>query len=148
MAIWGVADPLPQPAVYGTVAAGDVSLALGVETTFITTGALSGLNPGPYFPQIWLTATIVLGATAPTALVIAFKLGAGSDVDTYTVEPGLLVNSAELAISVVLIGTNSLTAWQGAGSTINITGLASTHAATAKFVGSRAVVGLFRGPDL
>jgi len=135
------------PAIYTTVAGADVTLTAGSEITVITTGALVANNPGDYYPMIWLWLTIVLGAAAPSALQLAFKLGSGSDVDTFVIEPGLLVNLAELTIGVTLIGANSATAWQGSGSTINITGKATTQAATAKFVGSRAIVALMRGPD-
>ena len=148
MAIWGVADPTPAALVYGTVAAGDVDCVAGTETTVITTGPLAGLSPGPYYPLILCALTVVLGAAAPSALQFAFRLGAGSDVDVYVVEPGLLVALAEFIVPVYLVGVNSASAWQGAGSTINITGLATTNDATVKFVGSRALVGLSRGPDI
>jgi len=145
--IYGVASPLALPQAYQTVGAADVTLAAGVETAFITTPAIAALNNGDYYPLILGMVTVVLGVAAPTALVFAFKLGAGSDVMTYTVEPGLLVNSAELVIPLVLVGLSSSTAWIGPGSIVNITGLATGQDVTAKFVGTSAIIALFRGPD-
>lgn len=148
MAIWGVADPTPAALSYGTASAADVTLTAGSEVTIITTGALVALNPGPYYPLIWLTVAVILGATAPTALQFAFRLGAGSDVDTYVVEPGMLVNLAEFTLGIPLVGLNSAAAWIGSGSTVNVTGKATTTACTVKGVGTRALVQLMRGPDL
>jgi hypothetical protein len=145
--VYGIAAPATLPAIYGAVGAADVTLTAGAEVTAITTGAITAANPGDYYPLIWLWLTILFGATAPTALQFAFKLGAGSDVDTFVIEPGLLTNLGEIQVGVPLIGANSATAWQGSGSTINITGKATTTACTVKAVGSRAIVALMRGPD-
>jgi hypothetical protein len=143
--VYGVAQPLPLPAVY--TPSGDVTCNSSTETTCITTGAINAGNPFDYYPLIWGVATIYLGGTAPSALVLAFKIGAGSDVDTLTVDPGQLVNSAKLMIPFMLVGANSASAWSGAGSTINITANATGQAVTFKQVGSRAIVALLRGPD-
>ncbi|HEY2108237.1 MAG TPA: hypothetical protein VGH29_20730 [Candidatus Binataceae bacterium] len=148
MAIWGVQQEGTIGAAYGCVGAADVTLTSSTKVTFITTGAIVAADPGPYYPVIWLTAAILFGGTAPSALVIAFHLGSGSDVDTYTVAPALLVLSTTLLVSVVLVGANSNTAWSGAGSTINITANGTGQASTAKNVGCRAVVQLLRGLDL
>lgn len=148
MAIYGVANPLATAAIYGTAAGGDVTLTAGSEITIITTGALVALNAGPYYPLIWLTVAVLLGGTAPTALQFAFKLGSGADVDTYVIEPGTLTTSAEFVLAIPLVGANSTAAWIGSGSTINITGKATTTACTVKGVGTRALVQLVRGPDL
>lgn len=148
MAIYGVANPLATAAIYGTAAGGDVTLTAGTEVTIVTTGALVALNAGPYYPLIWLTVAALMGATAPTALQFAFKLGSGADVDTYVLEPGMLANLAEFTLAIPLVGANSAAAWIGSGSTINITGKATTTACTVKGVGTRALVQLVRGPDL
>lgn len=143
--VYGVAAPMPLPAVYNP--SGDVTCNSGTETTCITTGAINAGNGFDYYPIIWGVATIYLGGTAPSALVLAFKIGSGSDVDTITVDPGQLVNSAKLVVPFVLVGANSSSAWSGVGSTINITCNATGQAVTFKQVGSRAIVALYRGPD-
>lgn len=139
--IYGIANPYATPAVY--IASADVTLTAGSEVTVITTGAITANpagTPGTFYPLIFLTWTLVMGGTASAAVQFAFKLGSGSDVDTFVVEPGLLVNSAEIENEVTLVGAASNSAWIGAGSTINITGKATTTACTFKKVGSRAVV--------
>lgn len=143
--VYGIASPMALPAVY--TAGADVTLTAGAETTMITTGAISAPGPGDLYPMIWLCVAILFGATAPTALTFAFKLGSGSDVDSLAVAVASMVANATTYYYIPLIGVNSGTAWIGAGSTINITGLAVTTAATFKFAGSRALVALFRGPD-
>jgi hypothetical protein len=148
MAIWGIADPLPLPIVYGTVGGADVTTTPTEDTPVITTGELAGLSPGPYYPLIMGVLTIVLGGTAPASLQIDFFIGDGSDVDTYLVEPGLLVASAELVIPVYLLGVNAYTPWAGAGSVINVGVTTPDEAVTVKNVGSRCIIGLQRGPDL
>jgi hypothetical protein len=145
MSNWGVAAPLALPAVY--VPANDTSCTSSTATTVITTGALAALDNGDYYPLIWGVLTILLGGTAPSALTVKFILGSGSAVDTYTVEPALLVNSAELVIPIVLVGANSASAWAGSGSTINVQVTATGQAVTCKKVGSRLLVALFKGPD-
>jgi hypothetical protein len=145
--IYGVAAPNPLPASYGCVGAADVTLTAGAEVTFITTGAIAALNPGDYFPLIYGVLALAMGGSAPAAVVLAFKLGAGSDVATYTVPPAVLVASTTILIPFFFVGANSGSAWIGAGSTINLTANCTTNAGTAKNVGSYAIVALMRGPD-
>lgn len=144
---WGTSIPSPTALVYGTASSADVTLTAGSEITCITTGALTAPSNGPWYPIIIATFAVVMGGTASTALVFAFKLGSGADVDTYTVEPGMLVNSAEFTIAIPLVGVVSTTAWVDSGSTINITGKATTTACTVKGVGTRALVELRRGAE-
>lgn len=148
MAYYGQANPILAGALYVTAGPGsDVAVTAAAETTIMTTGALVNLDYGPYYPLIWLTVECLMGATAATALTYAFKLGAGADVDTYTVAPAKLVNAATVSTVVCLVGTNSKTAWTGSGSTINITALATAQNVTVKGVGTRAIAWLVRGPD-
>lgn len=146
--IYGVANPIAAALVYVTAGpSGDVSVTAGAETTFITTGALTALDPGNYYPIIWLVASCLMGGTAASALVYAFKLGSGSDVDTYTVNPAKLVNSATVGDSIPLVGTQSGSAWLGSGSTINITATSTGQNVTIKGAYTRALVWLMRGSD-
>ena len=143
--VYGIASPLALPASY--TAGADVTLTAGTETTIITSGVINAPGPRDYYPLIWLAVAILFGATAPTALTFAFKLGAGSDVDSQAVAVASMVANATTYYYIPLIGANSGTAWVGTGSTINITALAATTAATFKFAGSRALVALLPGPD-
>src|SRR5271155_3986879 len=110
--IWGTAQPGLIPAAV------------------IPAGAVALPAPGAYAPLVMAVLTILLGATPPSALKIAFKLGSGSDVDSYVVEPALLVTLAELVIPVFLAGVQSPTAWVGSGSTLNLTVNATGQAVT------------------
>jgi len=148
MSIWGVQREDLAATVYGTVSGNDVSCTSSTKTTIVTSGALAAISAGPYYPLIFLSVGIVLGATAPSALVLGFQIGSGSSVDTFALPVGILANSAVLSVAVTLVGVNSATAWQGSGSTINITANATGEAITVKNVGTRAVVLLCRGPDL
>lgn len=143
--IYGIANPLATPAVYVNTA--DQTLTAGTEVTIITTGALTALNPGTYVPMIWLYANILMGASLPSALQFAFKLGSGSDVDTQVVDVADATASKGWQYAVPLIGVPSATAWIGSGSTINITATATTNAATFKYATSRALVLLLRVDD-
>jgi hypothetical protein len=142
---YGVANPTPTPLVY--VPANDVTCTSSTATTVVTSGALTALDGGFYYPLLQGLLTILLGATAPSALTVKFILGAGSAVDTYTVEPALLVNSAELVIPIVLVGTSSATSWSGVGSTINVQVTGTGQATTCKKVGSRLLITLLRAGD-
>ena len=142
---WGV--QLSQPSAGTFVPASDTSCPSGTATTVVTSGAISTQFAGTFAPKLDGVLVILLGATAPSALTVKFILGAGSAVDTYTVEPGLLTNNAELMIPIFLVGTSSDSAWAGAGSTINVQVTAAGQAVTCKKVGSRILVQLARGPD-
>jgi hypothetical protein len=145
MSTWGVASPLALPAVYNPT--GDITCTADTAVTAITTGAIKALDNGNYYPLLLVTLAILQGATKPTSLTVKFILGAGTAVDTYTVEPGLLSNNGELVVNCALVGANSASAWSGVGSTINLQVTAAGQAVTCKQVGSRALVALFRGPD-
>jgi hypothetical protein len=146
--IYGVADNPTLPAIYGCVGAADVTLTADTETTWCTTGVIKVNYEGDYYPLIQGVLVCYLGGTKPNALTLAYKLGSGSDVVTYVVDPGQLVNSAKLVIPFCLIGPNSASAWYPTGSTINITALGTAQASTAKNVGSFALVQLLKGPNI
>lgn len=145
---YGVADNPFLPQSFGCVSGADVTLTAGTEVTFITSGVLKTNWAIDAYPLITGVLAVAFGGSAPTALVLAFKLGSGSDVVTYTVAPALLANSATIAIPFMFVGANSASAWFPTGSTINITANAATNAATAKNVGSYAMVQLLKGPNI
>lgn len=142
---WGT--QLSSPLVGTYVPANDTTCNAGTATTVVTSGAITTQFPGAFAPILEGVLVILLGGTAPSALTIKFILGSGSAVDTYTVEPALLVNSAELVVPIFLVGTSSDSAWAGSGSTINVQVTATGQAVTCKKVGSRILVQLVRGPD-
>lgn len=146
--VWGIALNPYVPVSYATVSGSDVTLTAGSEVTAITTGTIVANEAGDYYPLIFGALNITLGASASASLVIAFKIGSGSDVATLTVNTGLLVNSAVFIVPFCFVGANSGSAWYPNGSTINITGHATTHNATANNVGSYAIVQLIQGQNM
>lgn len=127
---------------------GDVTLTADTEILIVTTTtAIVPLTNGLYAPRVRGSLAFLMGATAATALVVAFRFNGGADISTYTVAPALLANNATIQIPFELIGANSLSDWSGAGKIIEITAKASTTAATLKQVGSYSFIDLIRGPN-
>ena len=146
MPIWGVANPWPLPAIYAP--ANDVTLTAGSEVLAITTtSALKG-NPGQsYVPVIFGAACITLGSSASAALTLAARYSGGSDFATQVIPAGILVNSAVLLIPLLLIGASVDAAGDGTigGAAIEITGDATTHAATWTKIGTALTIMLIPG---
>lgn len=143
MSIWGVNQALPNPSI--VTAGADVACAAGTETNVLI-ATISSVAPGQNLSlQSDLACIIVLGATPPTAMVIAARVGAGADYDAWTVPPAALVASANLSLSPSLLGTFTRNAL-AAGSTINITVNPTGQAVTFK-AQSRVVHSLFIGAD-
>lgn len=118
MSIWGVNQSPPSPAI--VTAGGDVTCNAGVETNVLS-GTVTVGTPGANFALVSdVMAYIILGATPPSAMVIAARQGAGADYDTYTVAPLALVANAVLPVSPTLTGIFAKNALAG-GATINIT---------------------------
>lgn len=139
---WG--SNMRQNVLAAFIPSADTSCSAGSATTVITSGAIALTDPGGYQPLIMGVLDILLGATAPSALTVSFILGSGSAVDTYTVEPGLLTNNAELYLPIFLVGGSSATDFTGSGSTINVQVTPTGQAVTAKKVGSRLFVQFLR----
>lgn len=145
MSVWGVAKPLLLPTVFAP--SGDVSCPAATQTTVITSGALVALDASNYYPLIWGVVALLMGATPPSACTIQFILGAGAQVDVYTVPPAALTANATLMVPLMLIGVNSKTNWVSPGSTINVQVNPTGQTITTKQVGSRLLMALFLGPD-
>jgi hypothetical protein len=101
MSIWGVNQALASPVV--TTATSNVSCPAGTETNVLP-ASLLWTTPGiDVYVECAAEMVITLGSTAPTALAINVRAGSGPDVDTFTVPPVLLVASANLILSPVLV---------------------------------------------
>jgi hypothetical protein len=136
------------PISAGCIGAADVSCTSGAETNVIASGTIKTPIQGDFYPLISGNLVIYMGATAPTALVIAFRIGAGADVATYTVDPGQLVNSAKVQFAFGFVGANSASAWFPTGSTLNVTVNPTGQTVTVKNVGSFAIFELIQGPNI
>jgi hypothetical protein len=147
--LYGVAQPVPMPILVGTVGGGvDVACPAGTETTVFTFPTYAALDHGAYYPVVTLNGCVTLGATIPTQLVFAFKLGAGSDVTASGVPANLFTANGNLFFSTVMFGINSLVSWVAPGSVVNVTLNPTGQAVTMRGSGAQCMLQLFRGPDL
>lgn len=129
MSIWGVNQSVGNPQI--ATAGSDVACSAGSETNALAItfpGASQGLNVGIL---VDVMATIVLGATPPTAMVIAMRVGAGADIDSYTVPPAALVANAVLNLGPTLTAVFARGSYP-AGSTLNVTVNPTSQAVTVK----------------
>jgi hypothetical protein len=129
---------------------GNVTLVAGTETLIVATAAtLVGIPGMNYIPIIIGQCVVLMGATAPTALVIAVKYAGGADFDTQTIDAGSLVANATGVFSVMLVGANVRAAGNGniGSGAVQVTGLATTTAATARATSTKFAVLLLPGPD-
>lgn len=135
MALAGIQNPFYLPAVFSPT--GDVTLTAGTPVMIATTTtAQKAQIGGGYYPLLLCTIVEVQGATHATALVYSFRFHSGSDISTYTVEPGDLVNSAERTRAFPLVGVESSSAWWPTGTIVELWGSATGQAVTVKQVGT------------
>lgn len=142
---WGVQRPNGLPTIVATVGAADVTLTAGSDITgFTPSAALIAAAQGTWAYVVQVFATIVLGGTAPSALVVKLKTATPTTLDTFTVPPANLVNSAILPLSFTLVGTSSGSLYWPTGDTpvitFNGTGQNSTLKANSRAVFSFALV--------
>ena len=143
---WGTNLGLQNPSLL--TLATDTSCTAGVATTVLQYGSsplLFAYAAGGFFLHVAGVLTIVLGATAPSALVITLNLATAGLQDTYTVEPGLLTNAAELIVPIELLSSNSGSIWYPTGDNPRIQVNPTGQAVTVKAVGSRALAILQQG---
>jgi len=142
---WGTQRPQGLPTIVATVGAADVSLTAGSDITgFTPAAALIAPAAGTWAYVVWVFATITLGGTAPSAMVVKLKTATPTTLDTFTVTPDNLVNSAILALSFMLVGTGSGSLYFPTGDTpvitFNCTGQAATLEAPSRAVFSFVLV--------
>lgn len=144
MSIWGVTQSLSSPVI--ATAASDVACPAATETNCLSASVVTGISGMNAYIEASLTGVIVLGATPPTALAIALRIGSNVDSDIYTVPPAQLVANAVLQIAVSLV--ISLSRSNGNASAIlNVTANPTGQAVTFK-AQSRVVYSYALGADL
>jgi hypothetical protein len=129
---------------------GNVTLLAGTETTIVATAAtLIGVPGMNYIPIVLGCFAGLFGAAAPTALVIAFRYAGGADLDTQTIDTGELAINATIEIPIVLVGANVRAQGNGniGSGAIQVTGLSTTQATTARGTSCKFAVILLPGPD-
>ncbi len=117
------------------------SQAAGVAVPLIQT------NPIDVYPIIWGNLAILLGATAPTALVVSYATTSGTAIASYTFPPVLLTNAATIMVPIYFVGPLSSTLYTGVGKDPLIQVNATGQAVTVKAVGSSAIFELVLGVE-
>jgi hypothetical protein len=141
--LYGVANPVALP-LEGIIF-GPIACPSGVETVIATTAALIAPSAGYFYPMVWFSLTLACGAAVPTSLVLAFKIGAGSDANSAYFVPGGYMASTYSWPSCALVGPPSNVVWQGAGSVINLTCNPTAQAVNCYNI--NYVAALYRAPD-
>jgi len=131
----------------------DIVVTAGVTTTAIHSQSggvavpLIATNRFDMYATIWGNLCILLGATAPTALVISYATVSGTAIASYTFPPALLVNAATIMVPIYLIGPISSVLYQGAGTDPLVQVNATAQNVTVKAVGSSAIFELALGVE-
>lgn len=131
----------------GVSAQGQVTCPAGVETPVIGTAPLIAPSQGFYYPAIFWFVDITLGASLPTQLRFAFRIGTGSDLDVMQYDLAALVASTTINFTAVMFGNPSSVPWQAPGSVLQATINPQTNGVTANSAAGRAWFALFRAPD-
>jgi hypothetical protein len=143
--VWGTANPLIVPTI--ATSGSDIVLTAGAFLGIFQSPNMIGPSPGNYYPMVFGTLAILLGATPPTALNYYISVNGGSGMDQQFVPAALLIANATLNLPIFMIGTSSGTAFSAPGGYVSLGAQAITQPATFKFATSRMIVTLFRGPD-
>ena len=139
MSIWGVQRAGQLPSIVKTVGDADVTLTAGSAVAgFTPAAALIAPQVAKWAYVVEVFAVIVMGSSAPTALVVTLATATPTTIDTLTVPASVLVNSAIVPLSFTLVGTGSETLYYPTGDIPTINFNCTTNAATLK-AHSRAV---------
>lgn len=146
---WGTNLSTIAPAILN--ANGDVTANAGAWTTAIksqsggTAVPLISAAAFDCYPLIQGFLVVLLGAAAPSALVLGYALATGTELATYTVAPGLLVNLAELVIPFFFVGPLGTGTFKPPGANPLIEVNPTGQNVTVKKVGSQALFQLAPG---
>jgi len=144
---WGTNLMNPNPSLL--VAGTDVTCNAGVKTTVLDSGAsplIAAAAGGGFYLVLWTILEIVLGATAPSAIVVTLDLTtAGANQDSYTVTPDQLINSASIVVAPPLYVPTSGSIWYPTGDRVKVTVNPTGQAVTVRASGTRALLSLLQG---
>lgn len=142
---YGIADPM---ALIGARDAGsNQTCTAGADTTVMTFSTAAAISAGFYYPVIFGAITLLMGATAPSALSLKSIINAGAAFNTYVVPPALLVNNGTLLIPIIFVGSASATVWFPGPATLTLVVNPTAQNVTYTDATSTARMFLFRGPD-
>lgn len=142
--VWGTSQPAAN-LVNGTGT--DTTCNAGAETNVISFTAPASASPGNWGLLITGVITVLMGATAPSALSVGARFGSLADFDTYGVGVGTLVNSATVSYPVMLFLAATGAVINSAANALNVTLSPTGQNVTFKGIGSRLLLVWLRGID-
>jgi hypothetical protein len=142
--VWGTSMPVSYPAKQ--ILGSSPNCPAGVETT-IWSQTLAAVSPGFYYPIVQGLIWVQNGATPPSQVVVAAKIGAGADFDSDGAPQSVFTANALYIMPFTLIGPSSEVPWRGAGSVVNMTVNPTAQAVTINGNGAFCWFSLVRAPD-
>lgn len=145
--LYGVANNIGIPIYTNLIGGANVAVPAGVETNVADSGLIIAPSNG-YFATVWAGAlTVTMGVSVPTSLIIAARIGAGSDYTQFQVPSNIFVASANLFVPFFVAGPSSQVPWQPPGSHVYLTVTAAGQAVNISQLFSTTFFWLIRGSD-
>lgn len=145
--LYGVANPNPLPVSAFTIGAINISCPAGVETNCCSIAANPTLSQGVYYPFVVGQLFVTLGATAPGALTVGARIGAGADFDQAGFTVVLLVAAGTIEWTVNLFGVGTILSYPTGALTLNVTLNPTGQPVTCLAGGTKVWGGFNRAPD-
>jgi hypothetical protein len=145
--LYGVANPLAVPALAGTIGSADVVCSAGVETNVIAISVNPPISQGWYYPVVEGSLAVAIGATSPTGVIVAGRIGAGADFASQGMMSASLSPNFNLNYFFMIFGTTTFLAYPIGASILNISILSVGQAITIRNNGSQAYGYWQRAPD-
>ena len=145
--VYGVANTNPPPSFWGTIGGTDINCPAGVETNVVAATPTAPTYPGMFYPFATGVITITIGATPPGQVVMALRIGSGSDINTIFVWATLMTAGAHIPQSVSFYGYTVAISNPSATTIFNLTVNPSGQAVTVNAGGTYAWASWLRAPD-
>lgn len=144
--LYGVANAPGGPLYVQFTSGADINCPGGANTVIWTTPPLIAPSAGYFYALVFLSQIITTTATPPTGLSYGVAIGAGSVVNNMSIPGSAMPTSGSIYVPMLLVTPISQTAWQGAGSVVNVTCGPGVNACSVRAFGSGIVV-LLRAAD-
>ena len=142
--LYGVAN---APIITSLVGQSAVACPAGVATVVASVGPIIAPSQGFFYPACFWMTDVTYGASVPSSVTYAFRIGAGSNLDAAQVSPLTFVAAATYDATICMFGPASSVPWLAPGSTVNFTVTPTAQGVTANSVAGRIWFALFRAPD-
>ena len=145
--LYGVSNPIILPVQVGTVGGSNVTCNAGVETIVATSSPLVAISAGVYYPYIVGALLITTGATGPTGVTWAARIGAGADFLQVPMPGGMFGPTQWIQVPIFAVGPAATVPWQGTGSTLSVMLTATAQNITVQSLFTNLWMTLYRAPD-